>query len=103
MVLIDYEVRPDGDIELFVFHQQNAEMPERFQNKRIKYFDEEGKPVYFENYEPCDVPESRWIDMRVEMPPNYIYNQKLAEAERLAKIEAERAAKEKAKKEAMNG
>ncbi|MCL8621982.1 hypothetical protein NAB32_19330, partial [Proteus mirabilis] len=34
MVLIDYEVKPDGDIELFVFHQQNADLPERFQNKR---------------------------------------------------------------------
>lgn len=100
MVLIDYEVRPDGDIEVFVFHQQNADMPERFQNKRIKHFDEEGVPVYFENYEPCDVPESRWIDMRVEMPPNSIYNQKQAEAQRLAKIEAERLAQEEAKREA---
>ncbi|HHN8583562.1 hypothetical protein LL668_13675 [Providencia rettgeri] len=96
MVLIDYEVRPDGDIEVFVFHQQNADMPERFQNKRIKHFDEEGVPVYFENYEPCDVPESRWIDMRVEMPPNSFYNQKQAEAERLAKLEAERLAQEEA-------
>lgn len=100
MVLIDYEVRPDGDIEIFVFHQQNADMPERFQNKRIKHFDEEGVPVYFENYEPCDVPESRWIDMRVEMPPNSLYNQKQAEAERLAKIEAERLAEEEAKRAA---
>ncbi|WP_272538531.1 pyocin knob domain-containing protein [Providencia sp. PROV197] len=101
MVLIDYEVRPDGDIEVFVFHQQNADMPERFQNKRIKHFDEEGVPVYFENYEPCDVPESRWIDMRVEMPPNSLYNQKQAEAERLAKIEAERLAQEEAKRAAQ--
>ncbi|MBQ0306845.1 hypothetical protein [Providencia rettgeri] len=98
MVLIDYEVRPDGDIEVFVFHQQNADMPERFQNKRIKHFDEEGVPVYFENYEPCDVPESRWIDMRVEMPPNSTYNQKQAEAQRLAKLEAERLAQEEAKR-----
>ncbi|WP_273827707.1 hypothetical protein [Providencia rettgeri] len=98
MVLIDYEVRPDGDIEIFVFHQQNADMPERFQNKRIKHFDEDGVPVYFENFEPCDVPESRWIDMRVEMPPNSLYNQKQAEAERLAKIEAERLAQEEAKR-----
>ncbi|EJD6581480.1 hypothetical protein M0L63_RS02060 [Providencia rettgeri] len=100
MVLIDYEVRPDGDIEVFVFHQQNADMPERFQNKRIKHFNEEGVPVYFENYEPCDVPESRWIDMRVEMPPNSLYNQKQAEAERLAKLEAERLAQEEAKRAA---
>lgn len=100
MVLIDYEVRPDGDIEVFVFHQQNADMPERFQNKRIKHFDEEGVPVYFENYEPCDVPESRWIDMRVEMPPNSLYNQKQAEAERVAKLEAERLAQEEAKRAA---
>ncbi|MFO9750614.1 hypothetical protein, partial [Providencia pseudovermicola] len=82
MVLIDYEVRPDGDIEVFVFHQQNADMPERFQNKRIKHLDEDGNPVYYKNYEPCDVPESRWIDMRVEMPSNSIYNLKQAEAER---------------------
>ncbi|MEX5855332.1 pyocin knob domain-containing protein [Providencia huaxiensis] len=100
MVLIDYEVRPDGDIEVFVFHQQDEDMPERFQNKRIKHFDEEGVPVYFENYEPCDVPESRWIDMRVEMPPNSLYNQKQAEAERLAKLEAERLAQEEAKRAA---
>ncbi|MER5076430.1 MULTISPECIES: hypothetical protein [Providencia] len=97
MVLIDYKVRPDGDIEVFVFHQQNADMPERFQNKRIKYIDKDGNPVYYENYEPCDVPESRWIDMRVEMPPNSIYNLKQAEAERLAKEEAERQAEEEAK------
>ncbi|HGN1764813.1 hypothetical protein [Providencia rettgeri] len=100
MVLIDYDVRPDGDIEVFVFHQQNADMPERFQNKRIKHFDKEGVPVYFENYEPCDVPESRWIDMRVEMPPNSTYNQKQAEAERLAKLEAMRLAQEEAKRAA---
>ncbi|EOY9128283.1 hypothetical protein ACQFZT_004020, partial [Providencia stuartii] len=97
MVLIDYEVKPDGDIELFVFHQQNADLPERFQNKRIKYIDKDGNPVYYENYEPCDVPESRWIDMRVEMPVNSIYNLKQAEAERLAKEEAERQAEEEAK------
>ncbi|MEQ4636698.1 MULTISPECIES: hypothetical protein [Providencia] len=97
MVLIDYEVKPDGDIELFVFHNQNIDMPERFQNKRIKHIDEDGNPVYYENYEPCDVPESRWIDMRVEMPVNSIYNLKQAEAERLAKEEAERQAEEEAK------
>ncbi|EPN1383060.1 hypothetical protein ACTVJQ_004211 [Providencia stuartii] len=94
IVLIDYEVKPDGDIELFVFHNQNIDMPERFQNKRIKYIDKDGNPVYYENYEPCDVPESRWIDMRVEMPSNSIYNLKQAEAERLAKEEAERQAEE---------
>ncbi|HGM9912756.1 TPA: hypothetical protein ACKREF_002951 [Providencia stuartii] len=94
MVLIDYKVRPDGDIEVFVFHQQNTDLPERFQNKRIKYIDKDGNPVYYENYEPCDVPESRWIDMRVEMPVNSIYNLKQAEAERLAKEEAERQAEE---------
>lgn len=94
MVLIDYKVRPDGDIEVFVFHQQNADLPERFQNKRIKHLDKDGNPVYYENYEPCDVPESRWIDMRVEMPVNSIYNLKQAEAERLAKEEADKQAEE---------
>ncbi|WP_272671930.1 MULTISPECIES: phage tail fiber protein [unclassified Providencia] len=100
MILIDYNVKQDGDIELFVFHNQNIDMPERFQNKRIKHIDEDGNPVYYENYEPCDVPESRWIDMRVEMPPNSLYNQKQVEAERLAKLEAERLAQEEAKRAA---
>ncbi|BDR98562.1 hypothetical protein NUITMVP1_24710 [Proteus mirabilis] len=94
MVLVDYDVKPNGDIELFVFHQQNADMPERFQNKRIKHLDKDGNPVYYENYEPCDVPESRWIDMRIEMPVNSIYNLKQAEAERLAKEEADKQAEE---------
>ncbi|MDC6033417.1 hypothetical protein [Proteus mirabilis] len=94
MVLVDYDVKKDGSIELFVFHQQNTDMPERFQNKRIKYIDKDGNPVYYENYEPCDVPESRWIDMRVEMPVNSIYNLKQAEAERLAKEEADKQAEE---------
>lgn len=94
MVLVDYDVRKDGSIELFVFHQQNADMPERFQNKRIKDFDKDGNPIYFENYEPCDIPEGRWIDMRVEMPEDSIYNLKQAGAERLAKEEAERQAEE---------
>ncbi|MER4999302.1 hypothetical protein KDV89_12950, partial [Providencia stuartii] len=44
-------------------------------------------------------PESRWIDMRVEMPVNSIYNLKQAEAERLAKEEAERQAEEAKKAE----
>lgn len=94
MVLVDYDVKKDGSIELFVFHQQNADMPERFQNNRVKELDKDGNPIYFENYEPCDIPEGRWIDMRVEMPEDSIYNLKQAEAERLAKEEAERQAEE---------
>ncbi|MEY1029879.1 hypothetical protein AB7202_05700 [Providencia stuartii] len=99
MILVDYDVKKDGSIEMFVFHQQNADMPERFQNKRIKYIDKDGNPVYYKNYEPCDVPESRWIDMRVEMPVNSIYNLKQAEAERLAKEEADKQAEEEQKSE----
>ncbi|MER1724769.1 hypothetical protein KDA12_19555, partial [Proteus mirabilis] len=45
-----------------------------------------------------DVPESRWIDMRVEMPVNSIYNLKQAEAERLAKEEADKQAEEEHRK-----
>lgn len=43
---------------------------------------------------PCDIPNGHWIDVRVNMPSNLLYNQKQAEAERLAKIEAKRAAEE---------
>ncbi|ROR58111.1 UNVERIFIED_ORG: hypothetical protein EC838_0392, partial [Providencia alcalifaciens] len=46
------------------------------------------------------IPNGHWIDIRVQMPNDSIYNQKQAEAERLAKIEAELLAQEEAKRAA---
>ena len=48
--------------------------------------------------EPIDIPNGHWIDVRVNMPSDSLYNQKQAEALRLAEIEAERLAKEEAER-----
>ena len=50
--------------------------------------------VELENGAPVDIPAGHWIDVRVNMPSNSIYNQKQAEAEAYAKEEAERVAQE---------
>ena len=52
--------------------------------------------VELENGAPVDIPAGHWIDVRVNMPSNSIYNQKQAEAEAYAKEEAERLAEEEA-------
>lgn len=95
-------VEPDenGDIVLYTTYRKH-DLPQNIQYERFKLYPEflkevDGEMVELTPGEPCDIPNGHWIDVRVNMPSNSIYNQKLAEAERLAKIEAERVAQEEA-------
>ncbi|MBS0925719.1 hypothetical protein JK188_14630 [Providencia sp. JGM181] len=90
----------DGDIVLYTTYRKH-DLPQNIQYERFKLYPEflkevDGEMVELTPGEPCDIPNGHWIDVRVNMPSDSIYNQKLAEAERLAKIEAERVAKEDA-------
>ncbi|HHR6038101.1 TPA: hypothetical protein ACS70C_002494 [Providencia alcalifaciens] len=94
----------DGDIVLYTTYRKH-DLPQNIQYERFKLYPEflkevDGEMVELTPGEPCDIPNGHWIDVRVNMPSDSIYNQKLAEAERLAKIEAERVAKEEAEKAA---
>ncbi|MDI9095617.1 hypothetical protein, partial [Providencia rettgeri] len=95
----------DGDIVLYTSYRQH-DLPQNIQYERFKLYPEflrdategeesipgfDGK-VELTPGEPCDIPVGHWVDVRVNMPSNSIYNQKQAEAERLAKLEAERLA-----------
>ncbi|MEY1162430.1 hypothetical protein [Providencia manganoxydans] len=109
-----FDVLPDGDIIIETRYRkhelnerQEAERlmtyPEFLKEELVEVDTEEGKKekllkVEREDYEYCDIPNGHWIDVRVNMPSNSIYNQKQAEAERLAKEAAERQAEEDAKK-----
>ncbi|MEX9611394.1 hypothetical protein AB7Y92_15090 [Providencia manganoxydans] len=108
-----FDVLPDGDIIIETRYRkhelnerQEAERlmtyPEFLKDELVEVDTEEGKKekllkVEREDYEYCDIPNGHWIDVRVNMPSNSIYNLKQAEAERLAKEAAEKQAEEEAK------
>lgn len=66
LVWVDYEVDATGDLLIKTFHRVNSTAPKFAQNVKVGY--KEGQPI--------DIPASRWIDLRVEMPgvdvPEYI-------------------------------
>ncbi|PHM22030.1 hypothetical protein [Xenorhabdus ehlersii] len=74
LIYIDDRVQKDGSIMIETFHRQHSHLPERFQNKRIKAIVDEEK-VYYQDGEPCDIPEGTRLDVRVQMPENSIWNQ----------------------------
>ncbi|EPL9571164.1 hypothetical protein MMK73_003267 [Providencia rettgeri] len=94
LVWADYKVLADGDIILETHYRKHSDLPPPVVLNRLiaypEFMDENGNEL--ESYTPCDIPNGHWIDIRVQMPSDSIYNQKQAEAERLAKIEAERLA-----------
>ncbi|MCC8378611.1 hypothetical protein J8V46_02410 [Xenorhabdus sp. PB30.3] len=81
LIYIDDKVNKDGSITIETFHRQHAHLPARFQNKRIKEI-VNGEKVYYQDGEPCDIPEGCRLDVRVQMPANSVWNvkQKVAEA-----------------------
>ncbi|WP_277850516.1 hypothetical protein [Moellerella wisconsensis] len=90
-----------GDIVIYTSYRKHFDLPQNVQRARLKTYPEFTKlvgdeRVELENGAPVDIPAGHWIDVRVNMPSNSIYNQKQAEAEAYAKEEAERVAQEAA-------
>ncbi|CAQ83110.1 MULTISPECIES: phage tail protein [Photorhabdus] len=57
-----------GDITIECYHRQNTDAPEFAQNKRVKSVTDTGEIVYYNDGEPCDIPDGRVINVRVQMP-----------------------------------
>lgn len=91
------KVLKDGDIEVKTYHRQHKDSPEMFQNFRIKEV-KEGNPVYYEDGEVVDIPDNTWIDLRVEMPEDSIYNTK----QKVLEKEIEKRIKEESRIEALS-
>ncbi len=88
-----------GDIVIYTSYRKHFDLPQNVQRARLKTYPEFTKlvgdeRVELENGAPVDIPAGHWIDVRVNMPEQSIYNQKQAEAEAYAKEEAERVARE---------
>ncbi|EEB46196.1 hypothetical protein PROVALCAL_02040, partial [Providencia alcalifaciens DSM 30120] len=102
LVWADFDVLPDGDIIIETRYRKHT-LHQQLEAQRLMTYPEflDENNIEREDYDYCDIPNGHWIDVRVNMPSDSIYNQKLLEAERLAKIEAERVAKEEAEKMAQ--
>ncbi|WP_339389466.1 hypothetical protein [Moellerella wisconsensis] len=88
-----------GDIVIYTSYRKHFDLPQNVQRARLKTYPEFTKlvgdeRVELENGAPVDIPAGHWVDVRVNMPEQSIYNQKQAEAEAYAKEEAERAEQE---------
>ncbi|HHE4652428.1 TPA: hypothetical protein ACPES3_003062 [Morganella morganii] len=97
LVYVDDRVQEDGSIIIETCHRQHAHLPERFQNWRLKEVTPEGERIFYRDGEPCDLPESTRLDVRVEMPQGSVWNVKQRElAEQMEREQAEREAQEAA-------
>ncbi|MGK0685189.1 prophage tail fiber N-terminal domain-containing protein [Serratia marcescens] len=58
LIWVDYEVEPNGDLLIKTYHRTHPAAPAFARNDVLGY--DEGMPI--------DIPEGRWVDLRVEMP-----------------------------------
>ncbi len=97
LVYVDDRVQEDGSLIIETCHRQHAHLPDRFQNWRLKEVTPEGERIFYQDGEPCDLPESTRLDVRVEMPQGSVWNVKQRElAEQMEREQAEREAQEAA-------
>lgn len=58
LIWVDYDVEPTGDLLIKTYHRTHPAAPAFARNDVLGY--DEGMPI--------DIPEGRWVDLRVEMP-----------------------------------
>ncbi|HAT7549660.1 TPA: phage tail protein [Citrobacter freundii] len=90
LLWVDYEIDPDGSITLKTYHRTHDSAPE-FARNLIGIKNEDGSfTETVQDGEPVDIPAGRWVDLRVEMPQNSLWNikqQEVQEARELAERE----------------
>ncbi|HIC8334265.1 TPA: phage tail protein [Escherichia coli] len=80
-VWVDYDIDPDGSIILRTYHRTHPDAP-AFARNLIGTKDDAGKfTETVLNGEPIDIPDDVFISVRVEMPADSLYNQKIRAAE----------------------
>lgn len=70
-IWLDYEVNADGSVLVKTYHRTHPEAPE-FARNEINGLT---------NGEPVDIPADSFVSVRVEMPPDSIWNQRQKEAQ----------------------
>ncbi|MEX9492938.1 hypothetical protein [Proteus mirabilis] len=89
LIWVDSEVMEDGSILVRTYHRTHPNAPKFARNDIDGYKD--GDPI--------DIPDGRFISVRVQMPEQSIYNVRMREMEEAQKAEEERRQKEEEVKE----
>ncbi|HDU8621958.1 TPA: hypothetical protein RG688_002331 [Proteus mirabilis] len=89
LIWVDSEVMEDGSILVRTYHRTHPNAPKFARNDIDGYKD--GDPI--------DIPDGRFISVRVQMPEQSIYNVRMREMEESQKAEEERREKEEEMKE----
>ncbi|KUW75558.1 phage tail protein [Escherichia coli] len=71
LIWLDYEVNPDGSVLVKTYHRAHPEAPAFARNELQGIND--GDPV--------DIPRDQFVSVRVEMPADSLYNQRMRAAE----------------------
>ncbi|MDM3626669.1 hypothetical protein O9403_10475 [Proteus mirabilis] len=89
LIWVDSKVMEDGSILVRTYHRTHPNAP-KFANNKIDGY-KDGDPI--------DIPDGRFISVRVQMPEQSIYNVRMREMEEAQKAEEERRQKEEEMKE----
>lgn len=81
LLWLDYEIASDGDITVRTYHRTHSNAPEFARNLIGIKHDDGSYTETVKDGEPVDIPAGRWIDLRVEMPHNSLWNIKQQEAQ----------------------
>lgn len=86
LLWVDYEIDPDGSITLKTYHRIHHSAP-KFARNLIGIKNEDGSfTETVQDGEPVDIPAGRWVDLRVEMPRNSLWNIKQQEVQEAMEI-----------------
>ena len=91
LIWVDFSVENNGDILLRTYHRTHPDAPE-FARNLIGLKNEEGTfTESVKDGEPADIPDGRWVDLRIQMPEDSLWNRKqMAIREAMEKAERER-------------
>ncbi|MEY0940001.1 hypothetical protein AB7147_17020, partial [Proteus mirabilis] len=89
LIWVDSKVMEDGSILVRTYHRTHPNAP-KFANNKIDGY-KDGDPI--------DIPDGRFISVRVQMPEQSIYNVRMREMEEAQKAEEECRQKEEEMKE----
>ena len=92
LIWVDSEVMGDGSILVRTYHRTHPNAPKFARNDIDGYND--GDPI--------DIPDGRFISVRVQMPEQSIYNVRMREMEEAQKVEEERRQKEEMENQDTN-
>lgn len=91
LIWVDFSVENNGDILLRTYHRTHPDAPE-FARNLIGLKNDEGTfTESVKDGEPADIPDGRWVDLRIQMPEDSLWNRKqMAIREAMEKAERER-------------